>query len=89
MHEHLEEFCAVDMAAVSYLLGVVKYVFPSFEFVWLSEEMRINLPKEMDFRLEAANAERCKSDFAALKSTTLVIPEVLFAKRRVLVMECE
>ncbi len=44
---------------------------------------------EMDFRHEAANAARCEKDFAELKKTTLVIPEVLWAKRRVLVMECK
>lgn len=37
---------------------------------------------------EAANAARCNSDFAPLKKTTIVIPEVLWAKKRVLVMEC-
>lgn len=44
MHEGLEAYCAVDMIAVVYLLGVVKAVFPSFEFTWLGEEMQTNLP---------------------------------------------
>lgn len=89
MHERLEDYCAVDMIAVVYLLGIVKAVFPSFEFTWLGEEMQLNLPLEMDFRHEAANASRCKADFATLKKTPLIIPDVLWAKRRVLVMECE
>lgn len=36
---------------------------------------------------EAANAARCARDFAHLKRTSLVVPEVLWAKKRVLVME--
>ncbi|GAA5918989.1 hypothetical protein JCM6882_006828, partial [Rhodosporidiobolus microsporus] len=36
---------------------------------------------------EAANAARCVSDFSDLKHTSLVLPEVLWAKKRVLVME--
>lgn len=38
---------------------------------------------------EAANAVRCEADFSSLEHTTLVIPGVLWAKKRVLVMECE
>lgn len=37
---------------------------------------------------EAANAARCVRDFADLKQTTLVLPEVMWAKKRVMVMEC-
>lgn len=50
--------------------------------------MRENLPKEMDFRHEADMARRCREDFAPLRHTALRIPDVLWAKKRVLVMEC-
>lgn len=71
------------------MLRVVKSFFPSFEFTWLGEEMEANLPLEMDFRHEAANAARARRDFEGLRSTTLVVPEVKWARKRVLVMECE
>ncbi|KAJ7647306.1 ABC1-domain-containing protein [Roridomyces roridus] len=71
-HPHLAEFCEIDMAV--------------FEFTWLADEMRTNLPLEMNFVHEAANAERTKEDFKSTR-TTLYIPEVLSATRRVLVME--
>lgn len=58
-------------------------------FRHVGEEMEQNLPLEMDFRHEAANASRCASDFASLTQTTLVVPEVLWAKKRAMVMECE
>lgn len=82
-------FCAVDIKTTVLMLRIVKRVFPTFEFTWLGEEMQENLPLEMDFRHEAANARRCDADFASLEKTTLVVPEVLWAQRRVMVMECE
>ncbi|KWU41698.1 ABC1-domain-containing protein, partial [Rhodotorula sp. JG-1b] len=89
MHPHLEEFAAIDMQTTTFLLHAVKRIFPTFEFTWLGEEMEQNLPLEMDFRAwhEAANAARCVRDFADLKQTTLVLPEVMWAKKRVMVME--
>lgn len=48
--------------------------------------MRTNLPKEMDFVHEARNAERAMADFANT-STSMYIPEVITAKKRVLIME--
>jgi len=38
---------------------------------------------------EAANAARCVNDFSQLKQTSVVVPEVLWAKRRVMAMECK
>lgn len=66
--------------------GWVKHWFPEFEFTWLGEEMRENLPKEMDFAHEAKNAERAAENFKGVR-TSLYIPEVLFSSKRVLVME--
>ncbi|KAJ7072300.1 ABC1-domain-containing protein [Mycena amicta] len=85
-HPHLAEFCDIDIAVVDSSLGFIKFCFPQFEFTWLAEEMKTNLPLEMNFVHEAANAERTKKDFENVKST-LYIPEVLFSTPRVLVME--
>jgi hypothetical protein len=67
-------------------LDWVKYWFPEFEFSWLAEEMRENLPKEMNFTFEAANAVRTVENFENVK-TSLYIPEVYFSSKRVLIME--
>lgn len=48
--------------------------------------MRENLPKEMDFVHEASNARCAMADFHHV-STSLYIPEVISATKRVLVME--
>ncbi|SCZ91250.1 BZ3500_MvSof-1268-A1-R1_Chr1-2g01286 [Microbotryum saponariae] len=87
MHPDLEEFSQIDMKTTTLMLRVVKSMFPSFEFTWLGEEMEENLPLEMDFRHEAANASRCQADFSDLKTTSLVIPRVIWAKKRVMVMQ--
>ena len=52
----------------------------------LQEEMRNNLPKEMDFVHEANNATKVARDFQHI-STSLYIPEVIVAKKRILLME--
>ncbi|KAF8135469.1 ABC1 family-domain-containing protein [Boletus edulis] len=85
-HPHLAEFCDIDMEMVEVTLGWIKYWFPEFEFTWLGEEMRQNLPKEMDFVHEASNARRAMADFEHV-STSLYIPEVISATKRVLIME--
>jgi hypothetical protein len=66
--------------------GWIKHWFPEFEFTWLGEEMRENLPKEMNFVHEASNAARAREDFENVR-TSLYIPEVITATKRVLIME--
>ncbi|KZS98331.1 ABC1-domain-containing protein [Sistotremastrum niveocremeum HHB9708] len=85
-HPHLAEFTEVDMKMVEFTLDWVKYFFPEFEFTWLGEEMRENIPKEMNFVVEAGNAAKAVSNFAHTK-TSLYIPEVIYASKRVLIME--
>lgn len=85
-HPHLAEFCDIDMEMVDVTLGWIKFWFPEFEFSWLGEEMRTNLPKEMDFVHEANNAARARHDFTNV-TTSLYIPDVITASKRVLVME--
>ncbi|KAJ7770216.1 ABC1-domain-containing protein [Mycena maculata] len=85
-HPHLAEFCDIDMAVVESSLGWIKYWFPEFEFTWLAEEMKTNLPLEMNFIHEAANSEKTRQDFQDLR-TPLYLPLVLSATSRVLVME--
>lgn len=46
---HSEDFAYIDMKTTSILLKVVKRIFPTFEFEWLGDEMKENLPLEMDF----------------------------------------
>lgn len=36
-------------------------VFKDFNFQWLVDESKRNLPKELDFRLEAENADKIQN----------------------------
>jgi aarF domain-containing kinase len=74
------------MEMVDFTFGWIRYWFPEFELTWLADEMRTNLPKEMDFVHEARNAERAQADFAGTR-TSMYIPSVLSASKRVLIME--
>lgn len=75
------------MTTTTVALNWVKRIFPEFEFTWLGEEMRENLPLELDFTHEAANTERARTNFADVKKTPLYIPEVFGASKRTLIME--
>ena len=48
--------------------------------------MRTNLPQEMDFVHEAENAARAAANFKDVR-TSLYIPKVIVATKRVLIME--
>ncbi len=40
-----------------------------FDYQWLVEEIKTNLPRELDFTHEAANAERCRANLRSKRST--------------------
>ncbi|KAI8367658.1 ABC1 family-domain-containing protein, partial [Radiomyces spectabilis] len=89
-HPRLDEFAKIDLATVTFIVTTIKRVFPDFGFEWIMHEMRESLPQEMDFRHEAKNAHQVARNFAAecKKGTTpLVIPEIIWARRRIMCME--
>lgn len=87
-HPFVDEFCRLDIDTVSWIFGTIQKLFPDFGFHWVAEDMRESLPQELDFRYEAANAEKVVQQFAGEK-TALVIPKVLWASKRMLCMECK
>ena len=84
-HYYLDRQASLDIHTCAVLGRIVKYLIPAFQFDWLVEEMATNLPKEMDFRIEKDNAEKCQKNFNTYSG--LVIPKVFLATRRVLLME--
>lgn len=91
-HPNLDDYCQLDMDTVSVIFEIVKRVFPNFGFDWFAEEMRESIPKELDFVHETQNARRVQANFAEESSknkTSLVIPRVVWAKRRIMCMECK
>ncbi len=45
----------------------MKRVFPEFQFTWLVEETKKNLPLELDFLNEGKNSEKLQVKFSRLK----------------------
>ncbi|TPX31804.1 hypothetical protein SmJEL517_g04969 [Synchytrium microbalum] len=84
-HPVLDEHVKVDTQTVTLMVRFIKRVFPDFEFGWLADELRESLPLELDFRCEAKNAEKVRSNFK--DHAVLQIPKVYDARRRILIME--
>lgn len=86
-HRNVKKHSLVDMTTMDLLVKFVAKIFPDFSFMWLAEEMKINLPQELDFETEGKNAERVAGLFR--KFDWLKIPSVNWklTRSRVLTME--
>jgi aarF domain-containing kinase len=88
-HSSLAQWAPLDIALTKFTFSTLKKWFPEYDLEWLSSEMEVSLPQELDFELEAANAIRTKQYFARYPELPLVVPEVIWAKKRILVMANE
>ncbi|KAI1178644.1 ABC1 family-domain-containing protein [Nemania sp. FL0916] len=88
-HPGLAQWAPLDMALTKFTFSMLKRFFPEYDLEWLSSEMEASLPQELDFQLEANNAIRTKQHFRKLPELPLVIPDVIWAKKRILVMANE
>ena len=86
-HPALEEWVPLDLALTRFTFTTLKRFFPEYDLEWLSSEMEASLPQELDFALEGKNALRTRNHFMGLPSLPLVVPDVVWGKRRILVME--
>ncbi|CCF35600.1 ABC1 family protein [Colletotrichum higginsianum] len=86
-HPGLGQWSQLDLALTRFTFSTLKRFFPEYDLEWLSAEMDVSLPKELDFREEERNANRTREHFAKLPEHPLVVPGVLWAKERILVME--
>ena len=86
-HRFVKNHSFVDIYTMDFLVHSVKFFFPQFEFMWLAEEMRKNLPLELSFLQEGKNSEKIASLLGHFE--WLIIPKVLwkYSTDRVLVME--
>uniref|UniRef100_A0A183VG56 ABC1 domain-containing protein n=1 Tax=Toxocara canis TaxID=6265 RepID=A0A183VG56_TOXCA len=69
------------------LVKAAAKLLPDFHLLWLVDEMKKNLPLELDFTNEAANAERVRTMYAHLDY--LKVPKIHYeyTSDRVLTME--
>ncbi|KAL4763224.1 ABC1 kinase family protein [Aspergillus foveolatus] len=86
-HPALAEWAPLDLALTRFTFSMLKRFFPEYDLEWLSKEMDLSLPQELDFRMEAQNANRASEYFKKNSNAPLVIPKVLWAQKRILVME--
>ncbi|KAL1953257.1 hypothetical protein VTO42DRAFT_3345 [Malbranchea cinnamomea] len=86
-HPHLQEWAPLDLALTRFTFATLKRFFPEYDLEWLSSEMDFSLPQELDFRREAANARRASEYFRTRTKAPLLIPDVIWAKKRLIVME--
>lgn len=86
-HPSLEEWVPLDLALTRFTFRTLKRAFPEYDMEWLSQEMDFSLPQELDFSLEGANATRAREYFQQHTKFPLIIPKVISASRRILVMD--
>ncbi|KAJ5474639.1 hypothetical protein N7475_004205 [Penicillium sp. IBT 31633x] len=86
-HPALDEWVPLDLALTRFTFSMLKRFFPDYDLEWLSKEMDLSLPQELDFRMEAQNATHASEYFKKHSDAPLVIPEVMWSQKRILVME--
>ena len=86
-HPDLEEWVPLDMALTRFTFATLKRFFPEYDLEWLSNEMEQSLPSELDFALEGRNALRAREYFKNIHDAPLIIPDVKWGLKRILVME--
>jgi predicted unusual protein kinase regulating ubiquinone biosynthesis (AarF/ABC1/UbiB family) len=86
-HPALDEWARLDLGLTSFTFATLARWFPEYDLTWLSDEMSASLPQELDFALEGRNATHARNYFSHVRDAPVIIPEVLWAKRRILVME--
>lgn len=74
-HPALAEWVPLDLALNRFTFSMLKRFFPDYDLEWLSREMELSLPIELDFRMEAQNATATSEYFKKHSDAPLVIPE--------------
>ena len=86
-HPALAEWVPLDLALTKFTFSTLKRFFPDYDLEWLSSEMELSLPQELDFALEGRNARQTKAHFQNIPGSPLVVPNVEWGLKRILVME--
>ena len=87
-HPEVARYSAIDITTTRFIFATIEWWFPEINITWLAEEMEISLPQELDFERELKNANLTRDHFAGIGNSMLKIPDMIWAKKRILVMEC-
>jgi len=86
-HPALKEWVPLDLFLTRLTFSTLKTFFPDYDLAWLSNEMEASLPQELDFALEGQNALRTRDFFLKIHGSPLIVPDVKWGLKRILVME--
>lgn len=87
-HPSLAEFVPLDIYLTQTVFGLMNKVFPDYPLGWLGDELRDSITVELDFTNEAKNSQNTAEYFSHHeKETALRVPEIVSAKKRILIME--
>jgi aarF domain-containing kinase len=86
-HPALKEWVPLDLALTRFTFETLRRFFPDYDLSWLNDEMEFSLPQELDFALEGQNALNARKFFKTHTRFPLIIPDVLSASKRILVMD--
>jgi aarF domain-containing kinase len=86
-HPALKEWVPLDLALTRLTFETLRRFFPDYDLSWLSDEMESSLPQELDFALEGQNAIAASNFFKMNTRFPLIIPDVISASKRILVMD--
>jgi len=83
----IEHIVDIDLSNLTFFIGVLNRLDRSMDYRFVAQEMRKNIPMELDFINEGRNAERIAASFADVED--IVVPEIYWehTTRRVLTME--
>jgi predicted unusual protein kinase regulating ubiquinone biosynthesis (AarF/ABC1/UbiB family) len=83
----IEHIVDIDLANMAFFIGVLNKLDRTMDYRFVAQEMRENVPKELDFINEGQNAERVAAEFANVED--VVVPKIYwdYTSRRVLTME--
>ncbi|XP_066550896.1 aarF domain-containing protein kinase 1 isoform X2 [Amia ocellicauda] len=86
-HPKVQSQSSKDIAVMEFLLQSVTWLFPDFDFMWLVEEAKKNMPLELDFLNEGRNAEKVAEMLKHFKF--LKVPKIFWdlSTKRILTME--
>jgi aarF domain-containing kinase len=83
----LQETIKWDILLVRVLIKTAEFFFEDLKLSWISREFELNLPNELDFRLEAKNNERIRENFKNNGNITTPNIHWEYTKEKVLTME--
>ena len=62
-HPNIKKDSQIDLWTFGWALKIIKFLFPSFDFDWLIDELKESLSSELNFKKEAENAKITREIF--------------------------